>query len=105
MKRAFVLILTALYMLGCEGKASRMSIEEVKSKINQGLRPGKTDCEQIERFLEQTGWGGSYGRFTKRYQITIPLDENGFKAISVYLYVDENCIFTRFEVKETYTMP
>lgn len=105
MKRAFVLILTALYMLGCEGKDSRMSIEEVKSKINQELRPGKTDCEQIERFLEQTGWGGSYDRFNRAYYATIRLDENGFKAFSINLYVDENCIFTRSEVKETYTMP
>ena len=105
MKYAFILIVATLYLIGCDGKDSHMSVEEVESKINQELCSGKTDCEEIELFLGKAGWGGSYDRFNRAYYATIRLDENGFKAISIDLYVDENCIFTRSEVKETYTMP
>lgn len=99
------LIIAFLCAFGCTTESDQMNVSKIEAKIKDELHPGKTTCTQIEIFLGNSNWGGSFDRFNRRYQITIRGEGENYKAISIYLYVDKECVFQRSEVKETYTMP
>lgn len=105
MKKFWLLVVVSFLLFGCVKNNGHMDANDVKSKINEELQLGSTTCEQIESFLKESGWGGSFDRFNRGYQITIRQDSENYKAISVFLHVDDDCVFQRSEVKETYTMP
>lgn len=100
-----VLLLLSVTTISCSN-SQVMSAEELKSFINDNLKPGDPS-EEIEAFLDSQGWPYAFDDFVQRYQAHYPDGDVNkphlIKAVAILIYVDESRAFQRVVVEEVFT--
>ncbi len=105
--RASALIILTAWGLAACAMGCPLDADAVREQLNSQLNVGDSR-EKIEAVLTSEGIGGSYDQWSHRYQTTIRDEErcgvlSMYKAISVYLYLDDKGRLSRIEVSESYT--
>ncbi len=110
---AFVaLLFVAMLNVGCNDGDRLMLIninntkaEEVRKLISNELKVGASSVE-IEGFFQRHQVGYSYNKYFKRYKGIIRDVDNSRvvdQDVLIYIYVDEDKLFTSSEVQDIFT--
>ena len=101
--RAACLLLLSMVVGACQGDC--LNERMVRKQLESEVEIGQTR-EAAEAGMQRAGLSFSFDRFRSRFQSTVRDEQcDPYKAVSVYVYLDDAGRVSKIEVFESFTAP